>query len=155
MSTDHEVQECKEWLERHHRYVEPSDDNGHEGLHVFAILQEPVFGKLTDAKCYSVNFGIGPATFTLQACIDVDKKTLSICASVKVGFLSHDLGCVEGGLGSPVVLNFNWFLVSGSLTFTIKNGSLWVHWDIKALGHEFIGDAPLIPIPSLNVSARL
>ncbi|KAH6893957.1 hypothetical protein BKA70DRAFT_1439435 [Coprinopsis sp. MPI-PUGE-AT-0042] len=149
MSSEHEILELEEWLQRHYNHVEPSGETGGEDIHVFAILEEPVFEveKASADKCYSINFGVGPATFTVKACINVAEKKLSVCVSVSVGPLSKELGCVDGSLSEGVTIKFNWYVVKGSLTFYVKDNALWVHWDITVLGKQYTGDVKLIPIP--------
>ncbi|KAH6907112.1 hypothetical protein BKA70DRAFT_1223937 [Coprinopsis sp. MPI-PUGE-AT-0042] len=99
-------------------------------------------------QCYSINFGVGPATFTVKACINVAEKKLSVCVSVSVGPLSKELGCVDGSLSEGVTIKFNWYVVKGSLMFYVKDKALWVHWDITVLGKQYTGDVKLIRIPT-------
>ncbi|KAH6888272.1 hypothetical protein BKA70DRAFT_1235638 [Coprinopsis sp. MPI-PUGE-AT-0042] len=113
MSSEHEKADSnvvEEWLQRHYNHVEPSDKTGGEDIHVFAILEEPIFEveKASADKCYLISFGVGPATFNIKACINVAEKKLSS----------------------------NWYVVKGSLGFYVKDSSLRVHWDITLSKNE-------------------
>ncbi|KAH6893953.1 hypothetical protein BKA70DRAFT_1439430 [Coprinopsis sp. MPI-PUGE-AT-0042] len=137
MSSEHEILELEEWLQRHYNHVEPSEKTGGEDIHVFAILEEPVFEveKASADKCYYISFGVGPATFNIKACFN------------------KELGCVDGSLTDGVTIKSNWYVVKGSLGFYVKDTSLRVHWDITVLSKHYSGNARLIPIPEFTLKA--
>jgi len=53
----------------------------------------------------------------------------------------------SGSYDKGVVLKFSLVVISGTFTFTIKSGWLWLHYDVKVLGREYKGDVKLIPVP--------
>ncbi|KAG7093321.1 hypothetical protein E1B28_007003 [Marasmius oreades] len=150
MSQSHD-DNIEHWIEAHHRVEPASKSTNNQEIHVFAVQRTPVFGsKASAGTCYDVSWSFGPATFSVEACFDISSGSISICLYVKIPFFSKQkLGCATGSITEGISIGFDWKIVSGKFTFTIKDKWLWLHYDVKVLGTSWNGDLKLIPLPFL------
>ncbi|KAG7086050.1 hypothetical protein E1B28_003571 [Marasmius oreades] len=144
--------DVEKWLNEHHRVDDDNRNHGGQEIHVFAVEKGPVFGgHAGEGKCYDISFSLGPVTFTIEICIDIKTGRITICLYVKIPLLpKHKLGCATGSIKDGVTITFDWKIVSGTFKFYVKDGWLWVHYDVKILGKHYTGDLKLIPLPFLS-----
>ncbi|KAG7093345.1 hypothetical protein E1B28_007025 [Marasmius oreades] len=84
----------------------------------------------------------------VEACFDISSGSISIYLYVKIPFFpKQKLGCATGSITEGVSIGFDWKIVSGKFTFTIKDKWLWLHYEVKVLGKTWSGDLKLIPLP--------
>jgi len=133
------------WLDSHHQVSEGIHG---DNIHVFAVEQGDVFASPSAKKTFEVSFNIGPLTITIIIVFDTTNKTITITAYGKLPFLPQfTIASGSGSYDKGVVLKFSLVVISGTFTFTIKSGWLWLHYDVKVLGREYKGDVKLIPVP--------
>ncbi|KAF9786819.1 hypothetical protein BJ322DRAFT_1209843 [Thelephora terrestris] len=136
--------DVEHWLGNHHRVSETRD--GGE-IHVFAIEQGNVYAS-ESKKTYEVVIAIGPISLKFVIVVDFENKSFSVSAYGKFPFLPmFKIGYGSGSFDKGVTFKFDMQVIKGTFTFYIKDGWLWLHYDISVLGKHFKGDLKLIPLP--------
>jgi len=145
-----------QWLKHHHQVQNEGDTKGKE-ISVFAVEHGSVYDELgaSDLRLFDVAFYLGPLCIRILIEFDLTNKTFSVTVYGKLPFLPEfkiASGCAD--LDDGLLFIIDLIIIDGKFRFYIKDGWLWLHYDVTVLGkYKYKNDIKLIPVPTTSTSS--